>query len=269
MASAERAVQQGDTNALRALLEEHPHLATAKMEANPVTLLYDVGVNCVVRSYPNAVESASLLIDAGAGIIDPLWAAACVGAIPILELLAERGAPIDGGERPWTPMDESLYWGHTEAAVFLRERGAPIRWLRTAAGLGDLEALEGFFDGVELRPNAGTIASPFGDAIPDHGSTDPRLVIDNALMFATMNGQIDAAEQLLIRDARPDVIAPGAHHGATPLHCAAWKGPVAMVEFLIDNGADPNAKDAGEGDTPLDWARFYKRHDVVDFLETR
>jgi ankyrin repeat protein len=38
-----------------------------------------------------------------------------------------------------------------------------------------------------------------------------------------------------------------------------------IVELLIANGADPNAKDA-EGETPLNWVEKGKHKEIVDFL---
>jgi hypothetical protein len=41
--------------------------------------------------------------------------------------------------------------------------------------------------------------------------------------------------------------------GATPLHAACLLGAPDIVAFLLEKGADPNAKD-GEGHTPMDYA---------------
>lgn len=44
------------------------------------------------------------------------------------------------------------------------------------------------------------------------------------------------------------------HICTTPLHFAAYKGSVAIVQLLLENGADPNARD-GSNKTPYDIAR--------------
>jgi len=42
--------------------------------------------------------------------------------------------------------------------------------------------------------------------------------------------------------------------GRTPLHLAAYAGHGEVVSVLIDQGADPNARDSTGGGTPLHWA---------------
>ncbi|KAL0932846.1 ankyrin repeat protein [Colletotrichum truncatum] len=42
--------------------------------------------------------------------------------------------------------------------------------------------------------------------------------------------------------------------GRTPLHQAAWRGNLAAVQVLLENGADVNAMDAGTSHTPLHYA---------------
>ena len=51
----------------------------------------------------------------------------------------------------------------------------------------------------------------------------------------------------------------------TPLHHAAIEDQKEIVELLIDNSADVNAKDVN-GYTPLDWAIFNKDTKTVDLL---
>jgi ankyrin repeat protein len=47
--------------------------------------------------------------------------------------------------------------------------------------------------------------------------------------------------------------------GATALHYAAFGGHTAVVEFLVQHGADINARDAKFGATPAGWAIEYMR----------
>jgi ankyrin repeat protein len=46
--------------------------------------------------------------------------------------------------------------------------------------------------------------------------------------------------------------------GETPLHRAAAYGDVEIIKYLLENGADPEARDA-HGDSPLTWASEHLR----------
>ena len=46
--------------------------------------------------------------------------------------------------------------------------------------------------------------------------------------------------------------------GETPLHRAAAYGDEAMIQYLLDNGADKQARDAN-GDSPISWASAHLR----------
>jgi ankyrin repeat protein len=51
----------------------------------------------------------------------------------------------------------------------------------------------------------------------------------------------------------------------TPLHETARSGRKEVVELLIANGADVNAKNRN-GDTPLDYAITFKRTELADLF---
>jgi ankyrin repeat protein len=48
-----------------------------------------------------------------------------------------------------------------------------------------------------------------------------------------------------------------------PLHEAAFNGSLAMVELLLELGADPDTRDADHESTPLGWARYSGRQEVA------
>ncbi|HYH51101.1 MAG TPA: ankyrin repeat domain-containing protein [Acidimicrobiia bacterium] len=52
----------------------------------------------------------------------------------------------------------------------------------------------------------------------------------------------------------------------TPLHQAAYDGDVAVVQALLDVGADPNQRDPGYNATPLRWAEHARRTDAIELL---
>ena len=53
--------------------------------------------------------------------------------------------------------------------------------------------------------------------------------------------------------------------GVTPLHLAAKYGHKEIVEILIANGADINAKD-DDGETPLHKAAWERHEEIAKFL---
>jgi hypothetical protein len=56
--------------------------------------------------------------------------------------------------------------------------------------------------------------------------------------------------------------------GGMPLHAAAASGPLDIVSFLLDQGADPGAVDSA-GNTPLQIARNAGRREVAELLEAK
>lgn len=77
------------------------------------------------------------------------------------------------------------------------------------------------------------------------------------LFEAATQGNLEDA-RLVIRD-HPELINHRDDSGASALHCAALAGRRAMVQFLVQHGADINARDAKYGATPAGWAIEYMR----------
>ena len=73
---------------------------------------------------------------------------------------------------------------------------------------------------------------------------------------------------ILLLQAGADPRAAEPETGLTPLHHAAYEGHVANAIALLDQGADPNVRDA-EGCTPLWWAAGVGRSEMVAILMAR
>jgi ankyrin repeat protein/catechol 2,3-dioxygenase-like lactoylglutathione lyase family enzyme len=87
---------------------------------------------------------------------------------------------------------------------------------------------------------------------------------------ACTNGDVDALRALLAHDptlARVTRTHPETTFGGwTGLHEAAARGHLAVVRLLLEHGASPDAREAGDNTTPLHWAAAHGHLDVVRAL---
>ena len=276
------AIRSGDLETFKALIAQDPTLATSRSSRSHPTLL-----QCLVldgKDKPNNVEMARVLIEAGADLNEPLVAAASIDNRAVAELLLDRGAAIDGAGG-WSPLEEALYWNSRDVLALLLERGAAVQNLRIAAGLGRTDLIEGYFnaDG-SLRPEAGKINWPWGGLETIAGSNfdqavrqkladrvnqwsqDRQGIINNAFVYPCMYGHIEAAQLLLERGAEINVIPGGFDYAGTGLHYAALNGQRAMVEFLLQQGADRDVKDTKVASTAAGWAEHGGHPELRDLL---
>ncbi|MYA70775.1 hypothetical protein F4009_03225 [Candidatus Poribacteria bacterium] len=91
---------------------------------------------------------------------------------------------------------------------------------------------------------------------------------DTALHHATRNGDLEIVEQLVDAGADVNVTSDHAHF---PLYCAAGHGHVETTRYLVEHGADLQARLA-DGKTVVEWLKQYADHDrrlksCLDVLE--
>ena len=77
------------------------------------------------------------------------------------------------------------------------------------------------------------------------------------------NGNLNALKEHLSSNSN-DIHAKDGE-GDTPLHCAARKGRLDAVRYLIDKGSTIDMKNI-KGNTPLHWAALFGHLDTVQFL---
>jgi len=280
------AIRSGDLETFRALISQDPTLATSQSSSSHPTLLQCVALESQGdgKDKPNNVEMARVLIDAGAELNEPLVAAASIDNRAVAELLLDHGASIDG-TGGWSPIEEALYWNSKDVLALLLKRAAAVQNLRTAAGLGRTDLIEGYFnpDG-SLRPEAGKINWPWGgletivcsnfdqtgrQKVADRvneWSQDRQGIINNAFVYACMHGHIEAARLLLQHGAEINVVPGGFDYAGTGLHYAALNGQLAMVEFLLQQGADREVKDTKVGSDAAGWAEYGGHPELRDLL---
>lgn len=258
------AIAMDDMAALTELLQADPELCRRRSSCSHPSLLQFVA--CEAQNLPDPLSAVRVLVEAGAPTAEPLVAAASVDAREVLLLLLGEGANIDGPST-WGPLDEALYWRHRTLAELLQRRGATVRSLRAAAGLG-LPVDSYFVDG-KLVAEAGPIGSPFADTVPDERANDAQDVLNNAFVTAVNNGRKGAAQALLERGAQVDAKPPGFHWRGTALHAAVWHGDEALVSWLLDNDADPTVRDDHVGADAAGWAKHHGHSDIASLLHSR
>src|SRR6266568_1890860 len=276
------AIRSGDLETFKELVSRDPTLATSRSSTSHPTLLQCVALDG--KDKPNNVEMARVLIEAGAEINQTLVATGSIDNRAVAELLLDHGAAIDGAGG-WSPIEEALYWNSREVLALLLERGAAVQNLRIVAGLGRTDLIEGYFnaDG-SLKPEAGRINWPWGGletiARSNHDragkqsladrvnewSQDRQGIINNAFVYACMHGQIEAAKLLLRHGAEINVVPGGFDYAGTGLHYAALNGQRAMVEFLLQQGADREVKDTKVGSDAAGWAEYGGHLEIRDLL---
>lgn len=202
-----------------------------------------------VEAVRRGLDADPNLLSARSDGLTPLFRALFAGREEVVEMLLDRGAPVDAGEaaalgsvarleaafgaRPdhgavnaagdtgWTPLHLAAFMGHQEAVEWLLDRGAD-----PAARSGNHMA-----------------NTPLHAALAGRG--EPAVV-----------------RALLDRGADPGAQAAG---GATPLHVAASRGDAGAVDLLVARGASPEPME--DGRMPSALAREREHPELADRLE--
>jgi ankyrin repeat protein len=142
--------------------------------------------------------------------------------IPLIDLLLQHGAAIDGLKPGSSTVTSALANNCPEAAEALVERGAKVKSVAEAAGVGGL------------------------DRVTHLADVATKEQLEKALVMAARYGRRDVLLYLL--DQGVDVAASD---GMTALHHAAGRADLDMVRLLINCGAPLEEKNT-YGGTALD-----------------
>ena len=91
---------------------------------------------------------------------------------------------------------------------------------------------------------------------------------DAALHVASRKGNLQIVQYLLEKGANIEAKVQGFNAGRTPLGLACEKGNLQIVQYLLEKGANIEAKDKDQK-TPLHVASLYGRTDVVKYLVSK
>jgi len=247
-------IDAGDAEGLRAYLKEHPKLARQHVQFEGTNYFHNPGFVEFVAGNPvrhrtlpkNIVEVARVILDEGVdqAALDETLALVATGSvprecgqqIPLIDLLCDYGADVDGAIRIAAVLYE------------LESVGALLRWgahmtMAVAAALGRID------DVKKMLPNA---------------NPEERHL---AFAVAAQYGYVEIVGLLLDAGEDPDRFNPvGGHSHATALHQAAGNGMLGVVKLLIERGARTDIKDILFGGTPLGWAKYEGRKEVEAYL---
>jgi ankyrin repeat protein len=246
------AAKNADRDAVRALVQKKVDVNTA--EPDGTTALH-------WASYRDDLETVDLLIRAGAKVnaatdlgVTPLWNASQNGSAAVVAKLLAAGAnpnaALLAGE---TPLMVAARAGKTDVVGQLIAKGANVN-ARGSRGQTALmwAASQKHPDVVrvllENRADVHARSEVWSEvmAVSPHGFLDYNRAIphggDTALMFAARVGDLASAKTLVTGGAN---VNDAEAWGVSAVTMAAHAGHTAIVEFLLEKGADPNAAKAG------------------------
>jgi len=229
---AYRAVEDGNLERLRVLLDRHPELVRQR-GTNGNDLFGMAG----------DVDSVRLLLERGADVNrgnDHGWTklhqAGYGNDRELAEILLAAGARTDLHARGdgGTPLIAALFWGHREVVDRL---GLEPRNLRVAAGLGLVDLIDEVAGTSAAGAHRG-FYRPHGGFPAWQPSDDPQEILDEALVWAAKSDRVEAIERLVRLGADTDVDP----YRGTPLTWAAANGRISAIHRLVQLGADVNRR---------------------------
>jgi hypothetical protein len=264
------AIITGDVSALRRELEADPALVSARSaSAHRATLLHYVAANGIEpelqRRVPNADEVARVLLAAGADVDAPCeaygdrWRTTldlavssdhpCEAGVTrkLVTVLCASGAAVEGPANDGSPLATALCFGILDGVQALLACGASADNPIFAAAAGDGAWMQAWRDGQTPQRRQAPGFLPL--------SGNRATVAEQALVFASMCGQVEVIRLLAEQAVNVNACPPGSHWTATPLHTAAIQGHCDAVRALLQLGADVGIKDPRHHGTALDWTR--------------
>ena len=266
--AAVSAIDDGDVNALGALLDAHPELATGRLDSTCEWLRAEVGQAAdgffnrpfllwfvaedpvrTGRVPDNVTEVIKRIVAAARSRNAPTlqeqldttlrlvcWSGVAAQCGRQLEMI---DALLDVGALPAKNQNNALVNGHLAAARHLLARGA-------TPTLASAICLDRWEEAAQLVRDA----------------TMPQRQF--ALVLAALNGRAAGVKWMLDCGCPVDQPSDDLYAHGTPLHHAVCSGSLETVQVLVEAGADLSRPDTAWHATPLGWAEHYSENAAGD-----
>jgi ankyrin repeat protein len=163
--------------------------------------------------------------------------AAKAGNLEMVKQLVASGADVNARDtNEETPLHKAIWNGHFEVAKYLVDKGADVNARGPTGATPLMYACRAGIMWTFSRPLSGTFTVE---------RPSPQISESDSFPY---DGQLEIVKYLLVQGARLDL---GNENGSTPLHEASDNGYVEIVRFLVEAGANVNAKTKSDGETPL------------------
>ena len=202
-----------------------------------------------------------------------LSSAALFGHTQIIALLLEAGADINAKNRDGgTALHNAAFLGQYEAAKLLLENGADVNIRNGDGGTPsdaaavDWETTRFILGMLRIKVSKEKIEAgrtKVVELLRQHGATTNAKSESDGLCNAVRSGDLRAVKEQLADGV--DINAGDTEFGVTALSWAALLDNVEIANFLIEKGADVNAK-SRDGSTPLHSAAFLGHTEIAELL---
>uniref|UniRef100_A0A5S6QKX3 Poly [ADP-ribose] polymerase n=1 Tax=Trichuris muris TaxID=70415 RepID=A0A5S6QKX3_TRIMR len=267
------------TGATAELIGEHPAVVSKSTRRSIERQMLEASkagdLQSVKRIVQHSADSDSVLNcrDVDGRNSTPLHFAAGYNRFDVVKFLVESGANLHARDKGGLePLHNACSYGHYEVTDLLIKNGADVNacdlWKFTPLHEA---AANGKFDICKLLLAHGADCSLTNrdgetplDLVKDSSSDVADLLRgDVAILEAAKRGEVDKLRKLVTADNVNCHDVKG--RNSTPLHLAAGYNNYEAAEFLIEKGADVNAKDRG-GLIPLHNAASYGHFEIGQLL---